>query len=316
MKIVRARAPVRLSFGGGGTDFSPYMEKHGGIVLSTTIDRYAYCTVSESKNFHFESSFAGAAVKSSRASLPISVSHFTEAPAGSGLGGSSSLMIAIIKAVTVFYGETLTPHQIAELAYKVERKDLGIQGGYQDQFAAAYGGWNLMEFSKNIGVERVNVSEDVLRELLASLILVDLGISRVSSHIIIRQIKSYEKPEIIQVLDVIKTTTRDMHRALIDGNLEKLGLLLSQEWAQKKKLDRKISNSLIDRFHAGMLKHGAIGGKLCGAGSGGHMLFLSDLSKRKDLLDYVAACNFKHVPFKFDSQGVVAWQLKDGEVLT
>lgn len=307
---VRARAPCRLSFGGGGTDISPYMEKHGGIVLSTTIDRYAYCTVTESKDFHFETSFGEAVVKSSKRSSPISVSHFTEAPAGSGLGGSSSLMVAIMKAVTVFYGETLTPHQIAELAYKVERKDLGIQGGYQDQFAAAYGGWNLMEFSdKGTKVIRLSVADDTVRELLASLLLVDLGITRISSKILARQIASYRKesPKAMEALSKIKDITRKMVVRVLAGDVKELGFLLSEEWEEKKRLDERISNPVIEKFHAGMLKHGAIGGKLLGAGEGGHMIFISDISNRKELLSYIDLSGFRRIPFNFDSQGVVSW---------
>lgn len=309
--ITRSRAPTRLSFGGGGTDISPYMEKHGGLVLSTTIDRYAYCTVAKSDKWLIESNFASAGVDwfDRINEGPLSVSCFTEAPAGSGLGGSSSLMVAIIRALSTYYGEAMSNHEIAKAAWSVERMKLGIDGGYQDQFAAAYGGWNMMEFSDVVKVIPVPLREDLLRELLASLLLIDLGTSRVSSGIIKRQVKRYEQPETIEVLDNIKFITRQMLRALTWGELKEFGLLLSREWEQKKKLDRKISNRTIDRFHAGMLRQGAIGGKLLGAGEGGHMVFLSDLSKRKVLLDYIASSGFKHIPFRFDSQGVVAWTL-------
>ena len=201
-------------------------------------------------------------------------------------------------------------HEIGQMAWDLERLKLGIEGGYQDQFAAAYGGWNVMEFSeKGTKVTPLFVEEDVLRELLVSLILVDLGKSRVSSGIIKRQVSRYEDPEIVRVLDTIKQITERMERALVAGYMTDLGFLLSEEWVQKKKLDRQISNKTIERFHAGMLKHGAIGGKLLGAGDGGHMLFLSDLSKRKELLDYVSNSGFRHIPFRFDNQGVVSWKV-------
>ena len=311
--MIRSRAPVRISLGGGGTDVSPYMERHGGIVLSTTIDRYAYCTVDESSKWIFESKFAEMAARPFMHLSPASVAHFTEAPAGSGLGGSSSLMVAIIKAFDAHFngGEFLSPHQIAEQAYKVERKDLGIVGGWQDQFAAAYGGWNLLDFSKDgTKVIRLDISEDTKRELLASLILVDLGQTRLSSKILSRQIATYnqERPEAMEALNKVKEITRQMVVRLLVGDIEGLGLFLSEEWNEKKKLDSQISNHSIDKFHAGMLKRGAIGGKLLGAGSGGHMVFIADLSERKSLLTHVEDTGFKHIPFNFDSQGVVAWK--------
>ena len=317
--IIRSRAPVRISLGGGGTDLFPYIENNTGVVLSTTIDRYAYATVSKSETFEHKSNFDSAAVDwfDRIKDGPLSTDYFTEAPAGSGLGGSSSLMVALVKALSKYYGNVMSAHEIAEAAWHVERRKLGIEGGYQDQFAAAYGGWNIMQFKGNArmytGCEttvcRLFIGEDILMELLASLILVDLGKSRVSSGIIKRQVTNYAKPEIVKVLDTINDITLKIQRNLISGHLKELGLLLSEEWMQKKKLEKHISNATIDRFHTTMLRRGAIGGKLLGAGDGGHMLFLSDLSKRQDLLHCISDFGFKHIPFRFDSQGVVAWTL-------
>lgn len=306
--MIRSRAPVRISLGGGGTDISPYKDEHGGIVLSTTIDHYTYCTVKKSDVSIYQSQFARAAKRFLNRRGKVSIMHFSEAPAGSGLGGSSTLMVAILKALGEYHNVKLSLHELAEAAYHIERDLLGMKGGWQDQFAAAYGGWNLMEFSrKHTKIVRLNIAEDTLRELLASLILVDLGKSHFSPDLIERQIASFKRPEVLANLERMKDITRQMVVRILAGDVSELGSLLTQEWDLKKTLDKKISNATIDGFHAGMLKRGAVGGKLLGAGNWGHMVFISDISKREGLLKYVESTGFHSVPFKFDSQGVVAW---------
>ncbi|MBI4029428.1 MAG: hypothetical protein HY376_03615 [Candidatus Blackburnbacteria bacterium] len=169
-----------------------------------------------------------------------------------------------------------------------------------------------MEFTDSATkIVRLNIGDDMARELLASLILVNLGKSRLSSNIISRQVTSYEKelPQVIDTLNKMKDITRQMVVRVLAGDVKELGVLLSEEWVLKRSLDKHISNSMIDRFHDAMIKHGAIGGKLVGAGEGGHMLFLSDLSKRAKLLEFVGVCGFHYVPFNFDNQGVQAWAI-------
>lgn len=342
--IVRSRAPLRISFSGGGTDVAPYPAKYGGAVLSTSIDQYAYCTVDEAPSSHgFALSSADLEINeiypdlssvtyNGRLDLAKAVvrtmvsddakkfrlSLVSEAPPGSGLGSSSSLMVATIKAVSEFQGFPLDRYSLAEMAYKLERVELGIKGGYQDQYAATFGGFNFIEFlpDKTI-VNPLRVSPEIVQELHACLILVDLGRSRLSSDILSRQITSYEREDsvVMESLHKIKSNAYEMKSILLRGRLDKFGELLRTEWDLKKRLDRMISNETIDSLYKGSLGNGALGGKILGAGDGGHMLFFVDMQKKRGLLKYLVTQGYRQVPFNFDSQGVVAWKVKNGEVL-
>ena len=340
---MRARAPLRISFSGGGTDVAPYPEKYGGAVLSTSIDHYAYCTVDDapSEGFTLSSAdleineiyqdlssltyngkldLAKAVVRTmwSDCAKKFELSLLSEAPPGSGLGSSSSLMVAIIKAVSEYQGFPLDRYSLAEMAYKLERVELGIKGGYQDQYAATFGGFNFIEFtSDKTLVNPLRVSSEILEELHASLILIDMGRSRLSSDILSRQIDSYKREDavVMESLHRIKAVAYQMKALLLKGHLIEFGSLLHEEWALKKRLDKMITNARIDQLYGGALKNGAIGGKILGAGDGGHMLFFVDFQKKRNLLKYLMTNGYRHVPFNFDSQGAVSWKVKDGEVL-
>ena len=168
----------------------------------------------------------------------------------------------------------------------------------------------MIEFSKKRNkVVRLNISEETVRELLASFILVDLGMAHDSSDLIDRQIESFKKPESLETLSKMKEITRQMVVRVLAGDVKELGPLLNEEWELKKSLESHISNPEINGFHSLMMEQGALGGKLLGAGDGGHLLFLSDISKRQALIETTIRSGYKYVPFKFDSQGAVSWTI-------
>ncbi|MDG6908087.1 MAG: GHMP kinase [Nitrososphaerota archaeon] len=341
--IVRARAPLRISFAGGGTDVSPYFEKYGGMVLSTTIDRYAYCTVASSDNgyslrsadleideyysdlgniqYNGKLDLAKAVVKTvcGGNNHKLELSLLSEAPPGSGLGSSSALMVAIIKGVVDFLGVNSNSYSIAQLAYKLEREELSIKGGYQDQYASTFGGFNFIELNgKGTTVNPLRVRDEILRELLASLVLIDTGKSRLSSHILERQIDSYRKEtvDVMEALAKIKEITLEAKSALLRGDLARFGELLGEEWSCKKLLDKNISNQEIEAIYKGSIANGALGGKVLGAGNGGHMLFFTDIRKRKALTKYLVSNGYEPVPFNFDVYGAVSWKVDKDGVMT
>lgn len=342
--IVRARAPLRISFGGGGTDVPPYPEKYGGVVLSTTIDRYAYCVACsremvgyslksldlemseiypdlESLRYDGSLDIAKAVIKTvcGENDEKLDLSILSEAPPGSGLGSSSAIMVAIIKAVSDFVGRESSSYQTAELAFQLERMELGIKGGYQDQYASTFGGFNFMEFEEgNVVVNPLRIRDEILHELLASLILIDTGRSRLSSNILTRQIESYEREEadVMDSLKMIKNVALEMKSSLLKGNITRFGELLGEEWAFKKRLDKMVTNYSIDALYKTALEKGATGGKVLGAGDGGHMLFFVDLTKKRDLSKWFVSNGHNPISFNFDNEGVVSWKMgNDGRVV-
>jgi D-glycero-alpha-D-manno-heptose-7-phosphate kinase len=340
--IVRARAPLRMSFGGGGTDVPPYPQKFGGAVISTTIDKYAYCTVSERpQSFVFKSTdlelsetypdlqslqydgtldLPKAVVKTicPNDARRFELSLFSEAPPGSGLGSSSALMVAIIRAVADFLGLQESNHSIAELAYNLERVQLRIKGGYQDQYACTFGGFNFIEFSsREVTVNPLRINSDILQELLASLVLIDTGKSRLSSNILSRQIESYERGDerVMESLHKMKQIAFDMKSALQKGDLARFGKLLGNDWEWKKRLDTMISNPQIESIYQKALEHGAVGGKVLGAGNGGHMLFFVEFARKRELLKCLELEGHPAIGFNFDNQGVVSWRLVEDGIL-
>ena len=329
----RARAPLRLSFCGGGTDVSPYPEEHGGRVLSATINQYATATLKPRRDTRLTLSsldydllvkydhprrmkldghldLIKAAVRALRVRRGADLWVHSDAPPGSGLGSSSTLVVALIGALSEWQQRPLTAYEVAELAYRIERVDLALAGGRQDQYAAAFGGFNFIEFEGGTTVVNpLRIPPPVLHELEYRLLLCYMGQTRQSAKIIERQVASYThgRKETIGALDELKRHTLEMKKALLLGEIDAFGELLHQAWEHKKRLDQDISNSHIDRLYQLARREGAIGGKMPGAGGGGYFLFLT----RFDRKHRVAAALKRHggqvVPFQFESRGLLAW---------
>ncbi len=331
--IVRARAPLRLSFGGGGTDVSPYPEERGGVVLSTTIDKFAHASVQprRDRSFAIHSLDFGqvaryphvgrmpldgnldlikAVVKAFRPRHGATLSVHTDAPPGSGLGSSSTLVVALVAAIRAWLNRPLTQYEMAELAYRIERVDLGIAGGRQDQYAATFGGFNFIEFHADATiVNPLRVPIDALRELEYRLLLAYLRQTRSSARIIERQRASYmaRKRGVVRALDALKTLTLEMKRELLRGHVDAFGELLHESWRSKKQLDPGISTDPVDALYERARRAGAIGGKMPGAGGGGYFLFLCHAQKKHAVARALEASGAQLVPFAFTHEGVTTW---------
>jgi len=329
----RARAPLRLSFCGGGTDVSPYPEEHGGMVLSATINQYAYASLRPRRDtrlsiasldydvvakydhpsrlrFDGNLDLIKAVVKSFRVRRGADLWVHSDAPPGSGLGSSSTLCVAMIGVMAEWTQRTLAGYELAERAYRIERRDLGLAGGRQDQYAAAFGGFNFIEFGRDTTVVNpLRIRADVLQELEYRLLLCYMGQTRQSANIIERQTAAYRsgRRATVEALDRLKRETLEMKKALLLGDIDGMGELLHEAWQSKKKLDPGISTGRVDKLYQIARAEGAIGGKMPGAGGGGYFLLLT----RFDRKHRVAAALEQHggqvVPFQFERRGLMTW---------
>lgn len=340
--IIRSRAPLRISFAGGGTDVEPYPSMKGGAVISTTIDRYAYVSIMMNKSnrvtlksqdyglletfknisdvsYNGKLDLAKAAIKA----LEISKIGFdslihVDAPPGSGLGSSSAVAVSLIGSLSAMVGIKLSQYEIAEKAYHIERVELGIKGGRQDQYAAVFGGFNFLEFKKSgVEVTPIRIRGEVLNELLASLLICDTGVTRLSGKILERQSKSYStgKIDIMDNLDFIKQSAYDMKNALVRGNMKSVNELIHIGWLHKKKLASGISNKNIDRIYEKARNAGALSGKLMGAGGGGHFMFLCDPDRKEEVSRQVMKMGCKIVKANFDTDGLQVWKNDNNHIL-
>jgi len=335
--LVRARAPLRISFSGGGTDVSPYFEERGGAVLSTTIDRYAYATVRARRGtgltvrsldygitirhdirtrmrYDGNLDLVKAAINRMnirRSGAGIEMCLHSDAPPGSGLGSSSTLVVAALAALARWKRTPMTDYDLAELAYRVERVDLGIRGGKQDQYSAAFGGFNFIEFYRDATiVNPLRLPAATLNELEYNLLLMDTGQTRLSAGIIEKQVRNYteRRRDAVAAMDDLKRITVDMKNALLRGRLPEFGALLHAAWESKKRMARAITTPRIDELYELARKKGALGGKITGAGGGGHMLFYCPFDRKHRVREALEKGGAVAVPFHLESQGAQAWE--------
>ena len=212
----------------------------------------------------------------------------------------------------------LTKNKIAEKAFNIERIELGIKGGKQDQYAAAFGGFNLLEFKKkSVSVKPLKLKKEFLNELLASILICNTNITRLSGNILERQSKSYStsNPNIMENLDFIKKSTFKMKDYLLSGDIKQVSELLHEGWIHKKQLDSKISSRKLDSLYDAGIKNGAFGGKLLGAGGGGHFLFLCDPDKREQISKIMQKRGCGIVKVNFDFDGLQVWENKNHKII-
>lgn len=337
--ILRAKAPLRISFCGGGTDVSPYPEEKGGVVLSTTIDKYVHATLRPrldrlvsltSLDYDITRTFP------LDHALPIDgdldlvkgvVNRFrvrahggfdllvhSDAPPGSGLGSSSTLVTTLVGLLREWIREPLTNYEIAELTYKIEREDLSIAGGRQDQYAAAFGGFNFIEFLRDQTiVNPLRIRRGVVNELEYSMLLCYTGATRLSAHIVENQMRSYVagKDAVVASLDRMKALAIEMKAALLRDRVRRFGELLHEAWISKKDLDAAITNERIDRLYERARACGAIGGKILGAGGGGYLLVFTPFDRRQTIVSALEEEGGKIVPFAFEERGLQTWSVPD-----
>jgi D-glycero-alpha-D-manno-heptose-7-phosphate kinase len=340
--IVRARAPLRLGLAGGGTDVAPYCDVHGGFVLNGTIDRYAYTVIKtlDEPKLRFSATDLNISVALASSDpveltgelvlhkavykvmmerfnngvmLPLEMSTFCDAPAGSGLGSSSTLVVVMIRAFVELLNLPLDDYTIAHLAYRIERVDCGLKGGWQDQYSATFGGFNFMEFYANerAVINPLRIKNWVLCELEASIVLFYTGISRESARIIDDQSRNVHSGSIdaLEAMHGIKREALVMKECILRGDFEGLVLSMRQGWENKKRSAKTVSNAHIDEVYDAAMRSGAKAGKVSGAGGGGFMMFFVPPEKRMDTIrtlnnfeGQVSNCHFT----KYGSQ---AWKV-------
>ena len=342
--IIRSKAPLRISFSGGGTEVSPYKDEYGGVVLSATIEKYAYGSLrlrddrnvtvksldydivakynlDEEMNYDGELDLVKAVIKNKNLNKGYERGFdffiHSDAPPGSGLGSSSTMVVALIGLLKHLQRLPLTNYEIANLAYHVEREDLGIKGGMQDQYAAAFGGFNFIEFGRgpglsNVVVNPLRIDTDVINELEYRLLLCYTGRTRLSANIISTQVEAYTKKEtdVLSAMDELKKITIEMKNALLQKRVDDFGRLLHEAWDNKKRMAKQITNAAIDKLYESARQHGALGGKILGAGGGGYLLLYCEFDKKHVVAEELEKLGGQVVEFTFDHHGLQTWDVR------
>ena len=339
--IIRSKAPLRLGLAGGGTDVAPYSELFGGRILNATISMYAYATieprddkkiilnsVDKNERYTYENMLAlpidgkldlikgiyNRVVKDFvKKPLSFELTTYVDAPPGSGLGTSSTLVVAILGAFSEWLGLPLGDYDLAHLAYEIERVDLGMAGGKQDQYAATFGGVNFMEFSKEdkVIVNPLRIHEKYLDELSHNLVLYHTETSRLSSVIIEQQSKnvSNRNEKTIEAMHNLKDQAVMMKEALLKGELGKIGEILDFGWQNKKNMAAGITNPFIDDLYTTAIQHGATGGKISGAGGGGFMFFYCPGITRSAVIEALKKFGGQSKRYEFTAKGLSTWTM-------
>jgi D-glycero-alpha-D-manno-heptose-7-phosphate kinase len=340
MKKFRARAPLRLGLAGGGSDVAPYCDQYGGQVLNATINHYAHCTIEPLKEEMVEFHALDVDCIEKHAAAPylspedglslhrdtynLIVERFnggkslgfrmftrSDAPPGSGLGSSSTLVVSMVQAYCEWLRLPLGEYEVARFAFEVERLRLKQTGGRQDQYAAAFGGVNFIEFhaEERVVVNPLRVKSWIMNEFESSLVLFDSSISRVSSRIIEEQVSRVRDHEsaAIEATHRLKEDAMQMKEALLKGDMRQIGQVLNRSWESKKQLASSISSSALDETINAARKAGALAAKISGAGGGGFMMFLVEPSRRIDLERALTKRNGRLLPFRFSFEGAESW---------
>lgn len=333
--FARARAPARISFGGGGTDLTHFFFKEGGVVINATIAKYAHATLRwrDDRRIRIYShdlqaevtvddltdlkldgrtGLINAVISLIRPESGFELEVAADFPVGSGLGGSAAVTAAIIGCFNEFRTDPWTRHQIAEMAFQSERLMLNIAGGWQDQYATTFGGFNFMEFSagENVIVP-LRLEERTIRELESCFVLCHTGKGHHSGKIHTDQkARMQASPDAARAAQRQKELTADMHRALLRGEVHRYGHLLHEAWTAKRQLSSLISDSEIDRVYDHAIANGAEGGKILGAGGGGYFLFFAPPFARYQLINALKAIGYECERLMLDKEGLQSWKMR------
>lgn len=331
--MVIVRAPVRISFGGGGTDLEAYYARFGGLVVSAAITRYSYVVARPSANggvsfhsgdYHLRERYLPGALPpvSEPLALPkaaveafwshgirdagVDLYTASEVPPGSGLGSSSAMAVALSAALAAYTRAPRDPRTVADHACRLEIERLGMPIGKQDQYASAFGGLNSIEFTATgVRVEPLRLPEDTLAALSSRLLLFSTGRTRDSAAILHQQrTDSASNAAVIESLHSIKALALAMRSALVAADLDSFGHLLHRAWQHKRDLSSKVSSPAIDAWYAAARDAGALGGKITGAGGGGFLLLYCPLARRRDVRETLVGMGLREMPFSFDFTGV------------
>ncbi len=331
-----------MGLAGGGSDVSPYSDIYGGLILNTTINMYAYCTIEETTNSQIEivaTDLDQNVTYAASKELPINgmldlhkgvynrilkdfeipkplsfrITTYSDAPAGSGLGSSSTMVVCILKAFVEWLNLPMGDYEIAHLAYEIERIDLGLSGGKQDQYAAAFGGFNFMEFLKDnhVIVNPLRIKRWIIDELESSMVLYYTGASRSSAQIIDEQKKNTTNNNelAIQAMHKIKQSAIDTKTALLKGDINAFASILGEAWENKKKMAKCISNDMIQEAFDVAMASGAIAGKVSGAGGGGFIMFVVEPTKKRMVENALRKLGGNVMGFQFSEGGTHGWKI-------
>jgi D-glycero-alpha-D-manno-heptose-7-phosphate kinase len=340
--IIRSKAPLRLGFAGGGTDIASYYNLYGGYILNATIDMYAFCTMEPADDgaiiftaadiekeekydavlelktdtdLKLHTGVYNRIIKNFNNGRPLSfrMTTYSDAPAGSGLGSSSTMVVAMVKAYTEYLNLPLGEYDIAALAYQIERIDLGLAGGKQDQYAATFGGFNFMEFEggERVIVNPLRIKRWIRNELENSLVLYYTGISRESARIIERQIEGTKssKQEHLESMHELKNQAVKMKEAILKGDFALFSRCLERGWEAKKHAASGITNPFIDELYEYARSSGAESAKISGAGGGGFMMLFCDPRSRMTLIRALKKRDGVVMTPSFTEIGTQAWTI-------
>ncbi len=339
--IIRAKAPLRIGLAGGGTDVSPYCDEFGGTVLNACINMYAYATIEPRDDgkieFRCEDRVEYAEFNSekyleidgkfdllkgvynrivkdyTKKPLSYTLTTYVDAPAGSGLGSSSTLVVTILKAFQEWLNLPLGEYDLANLAYSIEREDLKMAGGRQDQYAAAFGGFNFMEFNgEKVLVNPLRIKKEYINELEFNVLLYYTGTSRLSAEIIKNQANNVKSKNhtAIEAMHELKKYSYEMKEALLTGKINKMGELLKFGWESKKNISDSITNPIIDNIYETAINAGATGGKISGAGAGGFFMFYCPNNSRYKVINELSKLGGEFRRFRFTNIGAESWITK------
>jgi D-glycero-alpha-D-manno-heptose-7-phosphate kinase len=340
VKTIRGRAPLRLGFGGGGTDVPAYSHRYGGCVLNATISMYAYASVTPRSDrrvgvqlgslrhyVEHEVSSLPKLQPQGQAALvegilrrfaltfgelpPLDLNAWTDAPIGSGLGSSSTLVVVICAVLAEALNIPLGEYELAQLAYEIERVEMAMAGGQQDQYSASFGGVNFMEFHQDGGVlvNPLRIKSTIMTELESSLILYYTGVSRESALIIGEQIRAAESTSsrALEALHQIRQEATSMKMHLLRGDLAAFYMALNAGWLAKRETAKSISNPHIEELFSLAINSGAITGKLSGAGGGGFIMFFAKPERRANVVEKLLQHGGQVYPVNFTPKGVQCW---------
>lgn len=334
----RARSPVRISFGGGGSDLTHFFAGEGGAVINTTISLYSHATLrkrddtqvfvhSRDLNALLQADdlqqalsqpgpfgLIQALLKTVHPEFGFELYLHSDFPMNSGLGGSAVVAATVLGCFNQFRQDRWDLHELAELAFQAERLYLGIAGGWQDQYATVFGGFNFMEFrmDQNI-VHPLRLQSDTLLELEESLVLCDTSSSHDSGDIHQDQRLQMQQPDIRQKVQSNVELTYRMRNHLLRGRLLQFGQALHEAWLLKRQFSSKISNDRLDHIYEDARAHGAVGGKLLGAGGGGFFLFYVTPFRKHELISKLESLGLQVRPFRFEQEGLRAWSAREGK---
>lgn len=339
--IVKSRAPMRMGIAGGGTDIPAYSELHGGAVVNAAINVFAYCEIKDLDDFKvvFQAADQGKVFDYSLdqelddklilhkavyehmidkhnngVRIPLKISTFCEVPQGSGLGGSSALCVAILKAFIEYFNVPMDDYNLSNLAHYIEREVCGFAGGKQDQIASVFGGFNFIQFNKDQTtiVTKLRLKNWIINEIESNSVLFFTGVQRESSEIIEKQIsnKSLNDDDILDNLNNMKREAFQVKDYLIEGNFEGVYGSIKRSWEEKKRTNRMIVSETSRDIFDIISKSDVKAAKISGAGGGGYMFIFVPLEHRLELVENLSAHSLGwFTPFKFCDNGCHAWKI-------